>query len=1502
MKSYKVTLQRDSTEPVDLLLSVEPGVTVGDLAEAITIRGNTKVDGYGLWTLAVTGPDHAVTLTRSDPVDRAGLHSGMTISVVPASDHYPRSHADGRAARLTIEAGPDRGIAPVWLPSGTSTIGRDPGCTVVLADAQATKIHARINVTDVVEIVDNNSTNGTYVGGVPVNRARLRHGETAQLGDTVISVSMQEDSAGMAAARPSGTASPKTYAHFNRSPRLDPPYPGRRFEAPEPPKRPQARHFPIIAMVAPLLVGGALFLFTGSILSLMFIALSPLMLVGTYAEGSVTDRRSLRAATAAFREAVATLNVDLRAEADAERAHRRREHPSTRELVDAGNRMHPLLWTRRPEHASFLQMRLGLGRLPTRSSVEMPGHTDVIPELWSELTTIVDAYATVDAVPVVADLRESGALGIAGYSRSAVPVAWSVIAQLVTLHSPAEVVLTAVTSSTSARDWRWLTWLPHTSVAPVSPHTPLRGPHLTADAATSNALTAEIDELITERAKRAKTGSAAITLPLVVLLVEDDADADRGRLVDIAERGPACGVHVIWISSTVEKLPAVCRTFVDVNPATGAGPVGFVHRGDGVDPVALEPLSHTDVDMLARHLSPLIDIGARVNDDTDLPRSAAFLDLAEAPLDSSISEVIDRWRESGSLPGATAKVAPGLRALIGVRGLDAASGPEPMHLDLRRDGPHALVGGTTGAGKSELLQSWILGMATATSPLRVTFLFVDYKGGAAFGACRNLPHSVGIVTDLSLRQVHRALTSLRAEVTYREHVLNEHGAKDLAELEQSRADVAPPRLVIVVDEFAALRSEVPEFVDGVVDVAQRGRSLGLHLILATQRPAGIITDSLRANTNLRIALRMADDADSVDVLGSKIAAGFDPGIPGRAVAKTGPGRLMTFQAAYAGGWSNGVPPRPLIVIETLGFSRGRVWADPTPPVHIPVSERGPNDVARIVATMRAASDAIGLSEPRIPWQPELPVVIELGSFLDRVGRETTDLGRYIGADGTESQVERTWSTARPLPFGRRDVPKLQITPPVAFYPDRDGNLAVYGTGGTGKSTLLRTIALTAILDEGQPTHVYGIEFGGRGLSVLAPLPEVGALVRGDEAAHVTRLMRHLRGIIARRQAIFAGCHAGTMAEYWHRTGDRAETRILLLIDGMGAFYQQYQPGAAGGIFEHLLSIATDGRPVGVHVIVSADRGNAVPNSLTSALQQRIVLRMAGENDYGMVGLRADAIPSGAPPGRGLYGTEDVQVAIYGGADQVAQHDAILQLSRRVRTVAPAPRVEVVSADVRLSALPAPTQDEPILGQSDAMETVTFRPRGTFVVTGPAESGRTTTLRTLIHSLRTWRPGCRLYYVGGKEGTAIGALDGWVDHAAGLTDAAALALKTTGSALITAPDEPVVVIVESMEKLFGPSSGAGDDEAQRAVLGMLDMFVSRGHLVVFEGDPAVLARPLLALARDRGTGLLLRPTLDHAGAFSVPFPRGVQQNEFPAGRGFLYEQGGAPRLVQVAQIG
>src|SRR3712207_4452450 len=299
---------------------------------------------------------------------------------------------------------------------------------------------------------------------------------------------------------------------------------------------------------------------------------------------------------------------------------------------------------------------------------------------------------------------------------------------------------------------------------------------------------------------------------------------------------------------------------------------------DPVAPVLAEPVSAELSEVAARALAPLRDVSLE-DDDAVLPDSVRLLDVLglEPP---TVDGIRARWQ----LEGRTTRLVVG----AGLHG--------PFTLDLRTDGPHGLVAGTTGAGKSELLQTMIASLAVANRPDSLNFVLVDYKGGSAFKDCVRLPHTVGMVTDLDAHLVERALTSLGAELKYREHWLARAGVKDIDDYIdlQAREPGRPPlpRLLIVIDEFASMARELPDFVTGLVNIAQRGRSLGIHLILATQRPSGVVSPEIRANTNLRISLRVTDGADSTDVLEAADAARIPKSAPGRGFARLGHGALV----------------------------------------------------------------------------------------------------------------------------------------------------------------------------------------------------------------------------------------------------------------------------------------------------------------------------------------------------------------------------------------------------------------------------------------------------------------------------------------------------------------------------------------------------------------------------------------------------------------------------------
>ena len=880
----KVTLRGESgRDAQDIQITADATATIGDVASALA--GATRsplaaaAEGVTMRVTETSGRGSEPLNPRVSLLD-SGIRSGSFIELVPPEQR--RSTRGRTVALLRVIAGPDAGIE-VPLPAGASVVGRSVECDVQLSDPLVSKKHAIINVGDRVEILDNKSANGVLVGGTRVGRVQLGPGDAAVLGNTTIALTLHGTG--------DAVESLSTDIPFVRPPRVVPRVPHRTISVPEVPSPREPAPFPWLAMVAPLVMGAVMFATTRSAMSLVFVALSPVLMLGNYIDTRLRAKRKHIAEVAVFEAGLVGLRSALSEDQAEERAAMLATHPSLEACIGAVPALDGLLWSRRAEHPQFLQLRLGIGDIPPAVTIEGE-RSGGMPELSQRLRALVDDFRVLPAVPVVVDLRSSGALGLCGDREILDGVARGVVAQAVALHSPAELVIAVLTSTAALPRWDWIQWLPHAS----SPHSPLGSLHLAADpgagAILLNALEALVDARLGGDAKHKSVlrgpldGEEKATSPLVpsVLVLVDTPSVDRSRLTRLAELGADVGVHFVWIATRRSDLPGACRTYLEL-AATG-NTVGYVRLGQVVHPVQCESVDTRTAMGLARRLAPVVDAGAPVSDASDLPRSVPVVTLLDPDSVDDPDQVVARWRQNGSLTPRDGRPPQRLDRPGELSALVGHAGTEPFSIDLRAHGPHALVGGTTGAGKSEFLQAWVLGLAHAYSPDRVTFLFVDYKGGSAFSHCTKLPHNVGLVTDLSPHLVRRALRSLRAELRHREELLHEKGAKDLIELELTGDPECPPSLIIVIDEFAALVGEVPEFVDGVVDVAQRGRSLGLHLILATQRPAGVIKDNLRANTNLRVALRMADEHDSSDVLGDKMAAHFDPSVPGRGAAKT----------------------------------------------------------------------------------------------------------------------------------------------------------------------------------------------------------------------------------------------------------------------------------------------------------------------------------------------------------------------------------------------------------------------------------------------------------------------------------------------------------------------------------------------------------------------------------------------------------------------------------------
>ena len=1404
----------------------------------------------------------SVTLPPDAPVIDTGLRSGATVELTYPTPAGPDARGPATAL-VKIIGGPDAGL-DVPIARGSARVGRAPGSDIRLGDPRVSKLHARINVTDRVEIVDAGSSNGVLVGDVRVARSVLTPGDVALLGDTELMV--------IPLRSPGSDETRSPDFAYVRPPRVVARPALRKYALPQTPTSPDAQRFPVLALIAPLVMGAALYVTTKSMLSLLFVGLSPLLMVANYVDQRLATRRAHVRGIAAYRAALVRLGEEIVGGGDRERALLEDLHPSVARCVAGVLQTTEPLWARRPEHPEFLGVRLGTGTIPPMVELE---ERDAPPgECVAEARGLIASAHALPKAPITVTLPEVGAVGVCGDRPVLDGVLRGLVLQMAALHSPAEVVLACLTNAQRADLWSWLSWLPHTS----SPHSPLAA-HLAGDAAAVRVVLDQLEGLVSTRSGGdAPSGWGPLRddrvadtpgppLPAVVVVV-DEPSIDAARLVRLAENGPGAGVHVLWVGDAVASLPGVCRAFLRVDAADG-GQVGLVRRELTLTPVICESVDPQTATRVARSLAPVIDGGRPTDDESDVPRSVPVVSVLGPDSIDDAEHTLARWRENRSVADRSGAHRPldrpsDLRALVGHTGI------EPFSLDLRTQGPHALVGGTTGAGKSEFLQAWILGMAYANSPDRVTFLFIDYKGGAAFAKCVHLPHCVGLVTDLSPYLVRRALRSLGAEIRRREHLLNEKRAKDLIELEKSGDPDCPPSLIIIVDEFAALVGEIPEFVDGVVDVAQRGRSLGLHLILATQRPSGVIKDNLRANTNLRVALRMADEDDSNDVLGTALAAHFDPSIPGRAAAKTGPGRIVQFQSAFPGSKTPAVPPTPPIDVVELGFGTSRTWKAPP---RGSATAALPTDIDRVVDSISSASRIGGIPQPRKPWLASLAPSYNLEVLQPR----------------TDSEIL----------LGVIDDPDTQSQDKEYFRPDADGNILYVGSGGSGKTTALRSLAVaSAITPRGGPVHVYGMDFAGGSLRNLEILPHVGSVVGGDDDERVGRLLRLLVGHLDERAVRYRAAEASSLGEYRDRTNHLEEPRLLLLLDGFTAFRTEYEGSIAAGsaymLFQRLLA---EGRGVGIHVAMTVERPAALPSAISSAFSRKVVLRQADEDSYAFYGLDRDVLTPSSPAGRAMQVDRplELQLAIIGTSGNMAEQVRLMRelapAVARFHAQRPEP-IRSLPSTIAAATLPERIQGLPVLGVTDLdLRALPFDPAGGLVIAGPPQSGRTAALSWFAHSLARCHPGIALHLATPRRSPLV-SLNCWTDTAVGPDETA-----TMLNGLLSRLDDPAQPGGPGFAVLVENAPEFADSDADSALTSYAVQARRGGHILVAEGETSQWGGSwgLVGELKNPKTGLLLQPDqVDGDAVLKTSLPR-CKRTDFPPGRGFWVKNG---RVVKV----
>ncbi len=1432
----------------DLLVRCDPSLPVGDLTSALIAEINHSIDDDEAPT-AVPLYLGARRLDADMRVGRAGLLPGAVLALGAATPARPAK--DDESYELVIVDGLLAGTS-IDLPEGTLTAGRSVRCDVVLHDDETSRLHASITTSGgTVTIEDLHSSNGTTVNGAIIQAPTvIRPGDLVGIGGSILTLRRPPGPA--AECEPTGEGR----LRFNKPPRRITPMTEPSFELPEEPQPVQGRHFSMMAAAAPLLIGVVMVAVTRQPTFLLFMVASPLMLGANAISDRRTGRRTYAKRMEEYEKASASLRALLELAVRQEERDRRSAFPDPATVAATAITPTQQLWERRRTDDDYLVARIGVSDCPATIKLVASAHSPAVDP------------PVAHTVPVTVPLLTSGVVGIAGPRAPALSVVRGLAVQLAVLHSPNDLVMVLL-SAAAPDGWDWIKWLPHIVPSSASGVTRLVG--MEADQRR-----ARIDELVSiveyrQSAAGRRYDTDVRSWPTILLLLDDVTKlrAEEG-VAYLLHEGPGVGVVALCVAGESSGLPAEASASIELRTEAAGQVLDLTTDAGVVRSILPDGMEEALAVEVARAMAPLFEVAPRTAGSNELPPPPVdHLELLRLETPTA-DAVLERW--------GAALSHDRLPALLGV------TQEGPLSLDLVRDGPHALVAGTTGAGKSELLQTLVASLAVTVRHDALTFLLVDFKGGSAFKDCAHLPHTLGIISNLDGRLVERALDSLQAELRWRQARFNQVGAKDYEEYAGmwSRSAPAMPRLVVVVDELKELSDAYSEAITRLNQTARLGRSLGLHLVLATQKPSLVpgLAD-LRANTDLCLCLRVQDESDSRDLVGVPDAASIRRTDVGRGIARLSDGTLLQFQTGYLGGRASSEGPSRTQRIEVQPFDLTAVGTQ-----QHQSSVQGPDEATSpphsclqlLVAAVVVAAERVDLPAPRLPWLAPLPAVVAL------------DDPRLSGR------------TRLPVyPVGLTDLPDEQRQEPLLLDFDNLTHVLVIGPARSGRSTFLRTLA-GSIAERSSPAdvHLYCLEFRRPTLGDLERLPHCGAVVGMSDTERLERCLLFLETELERRVPVMSGYTS--LAEQRASAGpDAVLPYIIVLCDNYEAFYERFSYEDGGRLVERFGALLSEGPAGGIHFVITTDR-RGLQTKLGTSIEARMLLRPTDRDDQLALGVTGKTLPFDLPAGRGFWyrGTAETQIALLAsdppGASQMAAiakigkevtARGILDQRRLPRPIPPLPASITAAAGEALRRSPRPTGRAVVTVGVAGLEAAPAdidldAAGGTFVVSGPRGSGRSTALLTMATSLLSGQiPLCIL----APRRSPLRSLAG---HPGAQVRTSTETLAGDFTDVLATVSGPLVIVIDDAEMLLDTPVSAKLDRVARTA-------ADNDWLMVIGGTTSDLTRRFSGWIfdiRQSRSGIVLQPgSVADGEVLDVRLPRSTGSGAaLPPGRGILAVRG------------
>ncbi|MDR1376339.1 MAG: type VII secretion protein EssC [Synergistaceae bacterium] len=1259
-----------------------------------------------------------------------GIHVlSRTVMRVGGKDAINRVLSAGDAAELTeklsmsvLEKQCDVDSAVSLSEQSEVTLGRHGANDVRMNGPLVSSAHAVLLRTEGGwAIRDLGSRNGTFVGGKAVKSSALKNlnkDAVVFMGGFKFFVRGDklyfENTAGPVTFSPrlhcvdlrSAGVTESRYPFFQRSPRLEPKAGTLEVEILSPPSTGAKPSVSWLSVLLPpvmmILVMLGVSAITGNRMTLFYTVpmsgVSIVMAVVNYKSQIKKWEQNQRLAAEKYAEHLKEKDGEITAAETKYLLASAAPNPGPHECAAIAKERARGLWERSFGDEDFIVLRLGTGKISSNVEIKIPQAQLTLEEdpLLSEARKLKEKHKELTGVPVVHSFFSSTVTGLSGDRGSVKQAARVILMNVAAHHSYEDVKIVCVYPESEKNEWAWARWLPHVWNAD-------RTERFVANSrARAHALLKDIAETLRHRRfEAAQDNAKRKTISPFYFLMLADKELTESCGEELLPESEGLGMTAVYAYGDIGLLPGECLSIVE------CGSPASLRSGRGVCvPFTPDRVTIHMLDAFARALAPVRLQSSR---GASMPAGLTFLEGWGVRRVEDI-DAPKLWRES--------RPTKSLAARIGVR-----ENGDLFHFDVheKKMGPHGLVAGTTGSGKSEALTTWLLSMALSFSPVDVNFFLIDFKGDGLAGVLKELPHVAGTVGNLSEASVIvRALRSLDGELKRRQHVFSDAGVKNIQSYQETfrAGKVSDPMayLLIVIDEFAEMHTQFPELSDQFISVARTGRSLGIYLTLTMQSPGGIVKGQVESNLNFRIVLRTSGPGESREALGTSDAAAISKRTPGRAWVRSGEvyELVQTFySAAPYNPVSGPTGPSTKIYITAESGERTLVYGKT-------IETNGKDGVVddteghAVAEYVRETAKGEGGLRARPVWTRPLPEKVLLSSLL---------AGRGAFANGSWQRNEGFSVVA-----GLVDDPENQTQYPLFLDFIENGHYALYGAPSSGKTTFLQTALLSAALSY-TPDQVrfLVLDFGTWGLKLFERLPHTLLVADANDAEKVKKTEEYLLSELAARKRQCAGQGVGSLRDYAEITGKSLPV-ILVAVDNMAALHAQ-----CPDLADSLTDIAREGGNLGLHLILTAGSQGSFMYKIAQHLKASIALQLTDRSEYrGFVGGDGRQEPAKFP-GRGFVkGPLEFQTAL---AAENVQHirDLCDAMSAAWGGAKPAMRGALEEIDTASLAIAKEYAQIGIEKDSGPFDFV-FADMNGCVISGAPRSGKTNLLGRIVRGL------------------------------------------------------------------------------------------------------------------------------------------------------------------------